>query len=121
MNLIGNIFWFILGGLITAVWYGLFGLLMCITIVGIPFGIKLMRLGLLALWPFGKEVTLDPAHSPVSLIFNILWIVFGWWEVALVHLFFAVIFFITIIGIPFGLQHLKLARYSLVPFGCEIK
>ena len=110
MNFVGNIFWLILGGLVTSLMYFIAGLLMCITIVGIPFGVQMFKFGAMAFWPFGHEVT-D----------NMLWIIFGWWEIALVHLAFGLIFCITIVGIPFGLQHFKLAGYSLFPFGRTIK
>ncbi len=121
MSVIGNIVWFLLGGLITSLMYLLGGLVMCLTIIGIPFGLKIMRLGLLALFPFGKEVTLSPANGCLTTVFNVLWVLYGWWEIALTHALFGVLLCITIVGIPFGKQHFKLARYSLFPFGCEIK
>lgn len=101
--------------------YFLGGLVLCLTIVGIPFGIKVMRLGAFALWPFGGRVM--PRENPVgclSTILNIIWIVFGGIEVAFAHLVTGVIFCITIIGIPFGLQHFKLMMLALVPFGHEV-
>lgn len=121
MNLIGNILWIVLGGLLTSLMYFLGGLIMCVTIIGIPFGLQIMRLGLLALCPFGKEVILNPASGCLTTGFNILWVIYGWWEIAVVHFVFGLLLCITIIGIPFGKQHFKLARYSLVPFGCVIK
>lgn len=121
MKILGNILWLILGGLPAAIIYIGIGVLMCVTIIGIPFGIKLIELGGFALWPFGREVTMNPASSCLTTIFNVLWIVTGWWEVAAVHVFFGIICCITIIGIPWGKQHFKLARFSLFPFGCEIK
>lgn len=120
MKFLGNLLWLILGGLITAVLYFLFGLLMCITIIGIPFGVKIMKIGGLALLPFGKTVTSDPAEGCFSTIFNVLWVLLGWWWIAAIHAFFGVILCITLIGIPFGKQHFKLAKYSLFPFGCKI-
>ena len=111
MNLIGNIIWVVFGGLV-----------LCLTIVGIPFGLKVMRLGLFALWPFGGEVVQgDKPMGCLSLLLNVLWIVFGGIEVALGHLTMGVIFCITIIGIPFGLQHFKLMVLALMPFGHEVK
>ena len=121
MSVLGNILWIVLGGLIVSLMYILGGLLMCITIIGIPFGIKIMQLGLLALFPFGKEVTLSPAHGCLTTVFNVLWILYGWWEIALTHIVFGLLLCITIVGIPFGKQHFKLARYSFFPFGCEIR
>lgn len=121
MNFIGNIIWFVFGGLLISLGYFLGGLVLCLTIVGIPFGIKVMRLGAFALWPFGGRVM--PRENPVgclSTILNIIWIVFGGIEVAFAHLVTGVIFCITIIGIPFGLQHFKLMTLALVPFGHEV-
>lgn len=120
MNILGNIIWLIFGGLLTSIMYILGGLVICLTIIGIPFGAQIIRLGALAFWPFGKDVSLDPASGCFSSIFNLLWILFGWWEIAVVHLVFGLLLCITIIGIPFGKQHFKLARYSLFPFGCHI-
>lgn len=120
MSVLGNILWIVLGGLIVSLMYILGGLLMCITIIGIPFGVKIIQLGLLALFPFGKEVSSSPADGCLTTIFNVLWIIYGWWEIALVHAVLGLLFCITVIGIPFGLQHFKLARYSLFPFGCMI-
>lgn len=121
MKFIGNIIWFVFGGLLISLGYFLGGLVLCLTIVGIPFGIKVMRLGAFALWPFGGRVM--PRENPVgclSTILNIIWIVFGGIEVAFAHLVTGVIFCITIIGIPFGLQHFKLMTLALVPFGHEV-
>lgn len=117
MSFLGNILWFILGGLLTAVMYFVAGLLMCITIIGIPFGLQLWKLGAFALHPFGHDVELARNTGCLCLGFNILWILCGWWETALVHLFFGVLCAVTIIGIPFALQHFKLAKMSLFPFG----
>lgn len=121
MSLLGNIIWLVFGGLLTALWYFLFGLILCCTIIGIPFGVKIMRLGALALAPFGKTVQLEPAKGCLDTVFNIIWAVTGWWEIALVHFIFGVLLCITIIGIPLGKQHFKMAQYSLFPFGGTIK
>lgn len=121
MKFIGNIIWLLLGGLITSVMYFLSGLLMCMTIIGIPFGVKLIQVSGVALWPFGSTVKSDPVQGCLVTVFNVLWIVLGWWEIALVHLLFGAILCITIAGIPFGKQHFKLAKYTLFPFGSTIK
>ena len=122
MSLLGNIIWLILGGLITAILYWLNGLLMCITIIGIPFGVQLIKIGTYALWPFGHEMVNKPNEpSVLSIVMNLLWVLLGWWETALVHLFFGLIFCITIVGIPWGLQHFKIAIGSIFPFGKEIQ
>lgn len=121
MNFLGNIVWIIMGGLVTALMYWFAGLIMCITIIGIPFGVQLFKIGTLALWPFGRELTSKAdSGSCLQLVFNILWIVLGWWEIALTHLIFGFILCCTIVGIPWGVQHFKLAAGSLLPFGKEI-
>ena len=120
MNFIGNLLWLILGGLLASVLYFFGGLLMCITIIGIPFGFQLFKFGVFCLMPFGHEVKPKSDFGCLALFFNILWILLGWWEVALVHVFFGLVFCITIIGIPFGVQHFKIAMYSALPFGREI-
>lgn len=121
MNILGNIIWLVMGGLLTAIGYYLAGLAMCITIIGIPFGVQLFKLGTYALWPFGHEMVSGPSDSGcLSVVMNLLWIFFGWWEIALVHVTFGLLFCITIIGIPWGLQHFKIAIGSVFPFGKEI-
>jgi len=118
MNFFANLIWLILGGLLTAALYIIAGLLMCVTIIGIPFGYQLIKLGIYALHPFGRDNDFAPGEPGcLSLVFNVLWIVGGWWEAALVHLFFGLLFCVTIVGIPFGIQHFKIAKMSLFPFG----
>lgn len=121
MKLLGNILWLILGGLIVAVYYWIVGLLTCITIIGIPFGVQLIKLGNFALWPFGHEVQSGPNDSGcLSILMNVIWILVGGVEIALLHLSFGVFCCLTIVGIPFGLQHFKMALLALVPFGKTI-
>ena len=121
MNFIGNVIWVVFGGLLLSLGYLFGGLVLCLTIVGIPFGVQIMRLGMFALWPFGGDVKpQDNAAGCLSIIMNVLWIIFGGIEVALTHLTLGVIFCCTIIGIPFGIQHFKLSLLALVPFGKEI-
>jgi uncharacterized membrane protein YccF (DUF307 family) len=122
MKLLGNILWLILGGLLIAMIYYAVGLLMCITIIGIPFGVQLFKLGTYALWPFGHELV-DGPNQPgcLSIVMNLLWILLGWWQIALLHLGCGVLFCITIIGIPWGVQHLRMALATVFPFGKEIK
>ena len=122
MKFLGNIIWLVVGGLLTALLYYLNGLLMCITIIGIPFGVQLFKLGTYALWPFGHEIVSGPNDTGcLSVVMNLLWIFLGWWEIALTHLFCGCIFCITIIGIPWGFQHFKMAIASVFPFGKEIR
>ena len=121
MSFIGNLIWVIFGGFLLSLFYLFGGLLLCLTIVGIPFGFQIIRLGLFALWPFGGEVVeKDSATGCLSILMNVLWIIFGGIEVALAHLSIGVLFCITIIGIPFGLQHFKLMIFALLPFGREV-
>jgi len=122
MKTLGNILWLILGGLVIALIYYLVGLLMCITFIGIPFGLQLFKLGTYALWPFGRELVNGPGEPGcVSVVMNLIWILLGWWEIAVIHLFCALICFISIIGIPWGVQHFKMAIASVFPFGKEIR
>ena len=122
MNSVGNIFWLLLGGIIIAIIYYIVGMLMCITLIGIPFGIQLFKLGTYALWPFGHELVNGPNEPGcVSVVMNLIWILLGWWEIAILHVVFGLIFLVTIVGIPFGVQHFKMAIGSIFPFGREIK
>lgn len=122
MKTIGNVIWFLFGGCMIAIEYFIAGLLMMLTIIGIPFGIQVMKLGMLALWPFGHKVVEDETSSGcLSLIMNIIWIIIGGFWIALTHLLWGVIFCITIVGIPFGKQHFKLIGLALVPFGKRIE
>lgn len=121
MKFLGNIIWLIFGGLLTAIEYFISSLLMMITIIGIPFGVQTMKLGILALWPFGSKVVDTGGSSGcLSIIMNVLWIVLGGLGICLTHLFFGIILCITIIGIPFGKQHFKMAGLALTPFGKNI-
>lgn len=122
MKFIGNLIWLFMGGLLTAVMYWIAGILMCITIIGIPFGIQLVKIGTLSLWPFGHDLTpiAGSESSCLQIVFNVLWIVLGWWEIALTHLTFGLILCCTIVGIPWGIQHFKLAMASIIPFGKEV-
>jgi uncharacterized membrane protein YccF (DUF307 family) len=121
MRFIGNIIWLIFGGLATAVEYIVASLPFLISIIGIPFGLQTLKLGMLALWPFGSQVVENESSSGcLSLIMNIIWICIGGIWICLTHLFFGVLLCITIIGIPFGKQHFKMAGLSLTPFGKKI-
>lgn len=121
MKFLGNILWLVLGGLLVAFYYWIVGLLTCITIIGIPFGIQLIKMGTFALWPFGHEVTSGPSDSGcLAIIMNVIWILIGGVEIAVFHLMFGVLCCVTIVGIPFGLQHFKMAFLALVPFGKQI-
>ena len=121
MSLLMNILWILLGGICIAVEYLVASIGMMVTIIGIPFGIQTLKLSLLALCPFGKEIQSTPqAGGCLSIIMNILWILMGGIWISLSHLAFGIVLCITIIGIPFGKQHFKLAGLALNPFGKEI-
>lgn len=122
MTLLGNILWLILGGLIVGVATILGGIGLCLTIVGIPFGIQQMKLGIATLAPFGKQVVeRERVNSPLRVVFNILWLIFFGWEIAVAHLVAAIVLLITIVGIPFALQHVKLIPLALLPFGRDLE
>lgn len=128
LRLIFNIAWFLLGGLVMGLAWWLVGLLCFISIIGIPFGRACFVIGELAFWPFGQEhVSRDELYGredigtgPLGFIGNVVWfLLFGIW-LAIGHLVHAVGCFVTIIGIPFGIQHIKLALLSLTPIGKTI-
>jgi len=122
MSLLGNIIWLIFGGLIAGVGYIIGGLVFCLTIIGIPFGIQTMKIGVATLTPFGKEIVeLEDANSVTRLVLNVIWLVFFGWEIALAHAGSALVLAISIIGIPFALQHLKLIPLALLPFGRDLR
>lgn len=122
MSLLGNLLWIILGGgIVVSLFYLIGGIVLCVTIVGIPFGVQCFKLAWLALVPFGKEIdSAGSASGLLPILMNILWLVFGGVWVAVTHLVFALLCAITIIGIPFAKQHMKLLRLALVPFGAKI-
>jgi len=121
MNLLGNLIWLIFGGLIIAIEYLIGSLILMITIVGIPFGIQTLKMAALALWPFGRDTSVHSrASGCLYILMNILWLITGGLWIAITHAFFGVLLCITIIGIPFGLQHFKLTAIALNPFGRDI-
>lgn len=118
MKFLGNFIWLIFGGLETALQYFLASLLLMVTIIGIPFGLQTLKIGMLMLWPFGsKIINSSPSFSCLNTIMNIIWFFIGGIWIWLSHIVFGLLFFITIIGIPFGKQHWKLATLALNPFG----
>ena len=122
MKILGNIIWLVFGGLIVALQYFISSVGLFITIIGIPFGLQTINLGILALWPFGSEVVhLESPHGCLATLMNIIWFFIGGIWIFLSHIFWGVLFCITIIGIPFGLQHFKLAGLALTPFGHEVR
>ena len=122
MSLIGNLIWIIFGGLLTCIGYIWGGIVLCLTIIGIPRGLQAMKLGIAHLAPFGRTVQPTGNSIPVvSFLLNIIWIIFAGFWIALTHLFFGILLSITIIGLPFGLQHFKLMRLSFYPFGYDLR
>jgi len=121
MNILGNIIWLIFGGLFAALGYLIGGLVLCITIVGIPWGLQCVKMVDIVLWPFGKKIVSDSSNTGcLSTLCNIIWFVFAGWYISLSHLFMGLLLSITIIGIPWGRQHFKLIEISLMPFGKKI-
>ncbi|MCH5245986.1 MAG: YccF domain-containing protein [Muribaculaceae bacterium] len=123
MKLFLNIIWVIFGGFMIAVEYALSSVLMMLTIIGIPFGVQTLKLAVVALWPFGTEVSTDNGWPSGCLawILNIVWWFLGGFIIALTHLGWGLLFCITVVGIPFGMQHFKLMRLALFPFGKSIE
>jgi uncharacterized membrane protein YccF (DUF307 family) len=121
MGCLGNILWIIFGGLFIALEYFVAGIAMCITIIGIPFGVQLFKLGVMALLPFGSAAV-EPSSGTGCLysLFNIVWLITGGLCIALTHLIFGILLCITVIGIPFGMQHFKLMSLALWPFGKSV-
>lgn len=118
MKLLGNIIWLIFGGINIALEYFVAGLILMLTIVGIPFGLQSFKLGILALWPFGTKVEwMQSQPGCLSTFMNILWFFIGGIWIFLTHIFYGFILCITIIGIPFGKMHFRLAKLALSPFG----
>ena len=121
MNLFGNIIWLIFGGLLAALGYFLGGFVLCITVIGVPWGLQCFKLAGLVLWPFGKKVVSDTDNTGcLNIFFNLIWILCGGLYTAIVHIVMGAILCLTIIGIPWGKQHFKLAEISLMPFGKRI-
>jgi hypothetical protein len=119
MKTLGNIIWIVFSGLWLALGFILLGLVMCITIIGIPFGIQAFKLAGFALWPFGKVVVREPGNDPgvLEFIFNLIWLVLFGWGLFLTSLFTAIVLCVTIIGIPFAVQSFKIGMLALWPFG----
>ena len=121
MNFLGNLIWLIFGGLMAALGYFLGGIVLCITVIGVPWGLQCFKLAGLVLWPFGKTVVSDSDNMGcLNILFNLIWILCGGLYTAIVHIVMGAILCLTIIGIPWGKQHFKLVEISLMPFGRRI-
>lgn len=118
MKFLANLIWFLFGGLISGLVWIIIGILWSITIIGLPVGLQCFKMAKLHFWPFGKRVVYSTNTS--SLIFNILWLMFGGIPIALAELSSGVFLCLTIIGIPFGIQQFKMAVLALLPFGARV-
>ncbi len=118
MGCLGNVLWFVFGGMLTGLSWCLAGCLWCITIVGIPVGMQCFKFAQLSFFPFGREVQYGGGAG--SLLLNIFWLLLSGIPLALEHLIIGMIMCVTVIGIPFGMQHFKLAKLALMPFGSAI-
>ncbi|MGI8309801.1 YccF domain-containing protein [Saccharopolyspora hattusasensis] len=120
MRLLLNIIWLVLCGFWMAVGYAFAGVLLAITIIGIPFAIASFRMANFALWPFGRRLVDEPASGTFAAIGNIIWLVLAGWWLALGHIFTGLALCVTIIGIPLGIANFKLVPVSLMPLGKRI-
>ncbi|HIK55047.1 MAG TPA: YccF domain-containing protein [Synechococcales cyanobacterium M55_K2018_004] len=121
MSLLGNIIWLVFGGFMSGLGYIIGGISTCLTIIGIPFGIEAIKLGVATFAPFGKQIVKNSnADTPLALILNIVWVILFGWGIALSHLFWGALLAITIVGIPFAKQHFKLLTLALFPFGRDL-
>ena len=121
MNFLGNLVWLIFGGFLAALCYFFGGLVLCCTIIGIPWGLQCFKLAGFILMPFGLKVVSDSSNTGcLSTLANIIWIICGGLASAIIHVVMGLLLSITIIGIPWGRQHFKLVELSLMPFGKRI-
>mgnify|MGYP001766228800 CR=1 FL=1 len=121
MNFLGNLIWLLFGGFVAAIGYFFGGIILCLTIFGIPFGIQCFKLAGFVLWPFGKKaVSTTSGSGCFAVLANVIWILVGGIAVTLNHLIMGAILYITIIGIPWAKQHFKLIEISLMPFGKKV-
>ena len=121
MNTLGNLIWLIFGGFFAALGYLIGGLVLCATIIGIPFGLQCFKLASFVLWPFGRmAVNTSSSSGCLTLVLNLIWLVCGGIWVAIGHIVFGLLLAITVIGLPFARQHFKLIEVSLMPFGKTI-
>ena len=118
MKTIGNILWVIFGGIFLALGWAIAGVLCCITLIGIPIGLQCFKFAGLMLWPFGKTVIYG--GSTGSFLANLLWIILLGWELAVASFVIGVVYCITVVGIPFGMQSIKFAKLALMPFGAQV-
>lgn len=118
LRILGNVFWCLFGGLVLCVLWGAAGILCCITIVGIPFGIQCFKIAGFVIFPFGRHV--EGGGGFASCLMNVLWILFCGWELAVTSVGVGIVYCVTIVGIPLGIQSFKFARLAFWPFGAQI-
>ena len=118
MSCLGNLLWFILGGVVSGLSWALAGIFWCITIIGIPWGVQCFKFAKLVFWPVGKDIVYG--GGAVSLLANIVWILISGIPMAIVNAVFGCLWCVTIVGIPFGRQFFKIAKLALTPFGARI-
>ncbi|MBQ9162430.1 MAG: YccF domain-containing protein [Clostridia bacterium] len=118
LRVLSNILWVLLGGLWLALVWGICGVVLCLTVVGIPFGLQCFKIARLSLLPYGKKVELNFSEHPIA---NIIWLFVGGWEMALMYLLFGALSCMTVIGIPKGIQCFKIMKLAFFPFGARIK
>lgn len=119
MRLVGNILWILFGGLILAILWGFVGIICCCTIIAILIGIQCFKCASLVIWPFGRDVCYS--NSSFNFLLNVIWILLFGWELAIASCVIGLVWCMTIIGIPFGIQCFKFARLALLPFGAQIR
>ena len=120
MRVVLNVIWLVLQGWLLALAYLLAGVIACLLIVTIPFGIASFRLAGFVVWPFGRTTIRSPGAGVASAIGNVLWFLFAGWWLALIHIAAGIAFCVTIIGIPFGVASFKLAAVGLFPLGKRV-
>lgn len=118
MRTLGNVLWFIFGGVFLSLIWGVIGAFCCCTIIAIPIGIQCFKFASFVFWPFGRDVVFS--NGVGNFLLNVIWILMFGWELALTSCFFGLLWCSIIVGIPFGLQHFKFARMALMPFGFQI-
>ena len=121
VSVLGNVIWLVFGGFVAGSEYIISGLLLCLTVVGIPFGLRSIKMGLATFAPFGKEVVDAQHQGPLRLVFDVIWIFLFGWEIAVTHLVFGLLLALTIVGIPFARQHFKLIPLALFPFNMDLR
>lgn len=120
MSVILNLIWLIVAGIELAIAYVVAGVLLMLTIVGIPFGLQAFKLAGFALWPFGRAVVRTKTPGLIAGIGNVLWVVLAGWWLALAHILTGIVLCLTLIGIPMGIANFKMTRLALAPFGREV-